>query len=120
MIVKTTIALDDGRISDLLCSALEGGSNYWVRKITDEDFKGAEWASEAPMTGGSFVLLHDDPETDDMTGRTLINRDVCEHGLQVMAEKYTTHFADLIGENDDATTADVFLQCCVFGEIIYG
>jgi hypothetical protein len=30
------------------------------------------------------------------------------------------HFADVLNENDDAGTGDVFLQCCLFGEIIFG
>jgi hypothetical protein len=27
---------------------------------------------------------------------------------------------DFIDENDDAITADVFLQFCLFGDVIYG
>jgi hypothetical protein len=26
-------------------------------------------------------------------------------------------FADFLKEDDDATTGDVFLQCCLFGEV---
>lgn len=37
-----------------------------------------------------------------------------------MQEKYPQHWADIINESDDANTADVFLQCVVFGEVIYG
>jgi hypothetical protein len=37
-----------------------------------------------------------------------------------MAREYGRHFSDMIAENDDATTADVFLQCCLFGELVYG
>jgi hypothetical protein len=43
-----------------------------------------------------------------------------ESGLQVMADKYPKHFADFMSEEDDCVTADVFLQCCLFGDIIYG
>ena len=119
MRVQTTVTIDDKRVTDMLTNALEGGSTYWARKITNERFEGAEFASEAPMAGGSFILIHD-AESDDMPGRTLINREVCEIGLQEMAEKYPRHFANLIAGDDDAETADVFLQCCVFGEIIFG
>ena len=41
-------------------------------------------------------------------------------GLEVMADKYPNHFGDAIAGNDDATTGDVFLQCCVFGDVLYG
>jgi hypothetical protein len=37
-----------------------------------------------------------------------------------MAADYPRHFADLVNENDDADTGDAFVQCCVFGEVIYG
>jgi len=41
-------------------------------------------------------------------------------GLQIMADKYPHHFRDAMAENDDAITGDVFLQCCLFDEIVYG
>jgi hypothetical protein len=41
-------------------------------------------------------------------------------GLEIMATKYARHFADLVSENDDADTHDVFLQCALFGEVVYG
>ena len=37
-----------------------------------------------------------------------------------MAEKYPRHFTDMIQEQDDATTADVFFQCVVLQDVIYG
>lgn len=37
-----------------------------------------------------------------------------------MAEKSPRHFADLLSEDDDATTHDVFIQHVLFGEVIYG
>lgn len=43
-----------------------------------------------------------------------------EKGLQVMADKYPRHFNDIITENDDAETADVFVQCAVLGEVVFG
>ncbi len=27
---------------------------------------------------------------------------------------------DMLAENDDATTGDVFLQCALFGELVFG
>jgi hypothetical protein len=37
-----------------------------------------------------------------------------------MRDQYPRHYADLVEENDDAITGDVFLQLAVFGELIYG
>lgn len=41
-------------------------------------------------------------------------------GAKIMAQKYPRHFKNWIEETDDSITADVFLQCCLFGEIVYG
>lgn len=41
-------------------------------------------------------------------------------GLDALAQHYPRHFADLINENGDALTADVLLQCCLFGKLVYG
>lgn len=54
----------------------------------------------------------------DVTKR--LNMRAVAAGAAVMAEKYPEHFRNFMDENDDAVTADVFLQCCVFGEIVYG
>lgn len=45
--------------------------------------------------------------------------DVIAHGLDVLASYYPRHFADLVNENGDSMTANVLLQCSVFGELIY-
>ena len=37
-----------------------------------------------------------------------------------MAEKYPRQWKKFIDENDDADTSDIFGQCVVYGEIIYG
>ena len=39
--------------------------------------------------------------------------------MQLMAKDYSHHLDDLMQENDDATTADVFLQLSLFGEVMY-
>lgn len=43
-----------------------------------------------------------------------------QNGLDVMARDYRRHFDNFIDESDDGTTADVFLQCCLFGKVVFG
>jgi hypothetical protein len=43
-----------------------------------------------------------------------------KRGALVMAKKYPREWFNLVNDNFDATTGDVFLQCCVFGETLYG
>lgn len=109
-------------IKDLLCNAIEGGSNYWCAEInrqggiTQEE---APYRQDVPFVRNGFLEVKENNE--DGEGRTfdlyVFN---LLRGLELMAEKYPHHFKDFMDENADATTGDVFLQCCCFQEIIYG
>lgn len=73
------------------------------------------------VTGNAMCFLVIDPDDDDVkpewkdvTFITLGN------ALQLMAEKYPHHFNDMMVENDDIITADVFMQLCLFKEVVYG
>lgn len=123
--VKHEISLD--RISNLLCSAFEGGSNYWyqIQKFvqpkaltfrTDEDqvYRHLDY----PLNDGGAVIVGD-MEDEDSEPKRLDLKSI-QKGLQIMAEKYPRHMGDFLNDNDDAETGDVFLQCCLFGDAIYG
>lgn len=40
-------------------------------------------------------------------------------GLDALASRYPRHFADFLIGAADRITGDAFLQCCLFGEIVY-
>jgi hypothetical protein len=65
--------------------------------------------------GGSIGIVSTEPSS------TVFRLDLksIRRGLEDLATKYPRHFADLVNENTDAITADVLLQCCLFGELIY-
>jgi len=113
------------RVQDLLCSAFEGGSNYWYEIISYNYPKGETRQSlnirhqhiQLPFKGGSITIRSS--ETDDEPNY-ILDLNAIEKGLQLMATKFPDHFADFIKEQDDATTGDVFLQCCLFKDVIYG
>ena len=63
--------------------------------------------SEAALQSGQCMLNAPEPiSVDDWA--------------QIMADKFPRHFANILNENDDAETGDVFLQCCLWGDIVYG
>jgi hypothetical protein len=132
--VKTELPLT--RVADLLCSALEGGSNYWYsieefikpEKINFDLFKndsilgGPEVFRHIhyPVSpGGALIIVDKEEEDKDNRVKHRLDLNSLERGAQIFAEKYPRHFADFMNENDDAITGDVFLQCCLFGEIVY-
>lgn len=114
----------------LLCNAFEGGSNYWyfIEKFqypkgkTRKDFEYPHL--ELPIKGGALTIK--DMEGDQGTGEHAkaklyrLDLKALERGWKIMHDKYPHHYADAITGQDDATTGDVFLQCCVFGDVIYG
>lgn len=108
------------RVSGLLCTAFEGGSNYWylIEDFENPDNVPVEFRHvELPFVGGAVLVS----VPDDGDGKVYrLDRAAVERGLAVMAEKYPRHLLDFIEENDDADTGDVFLQCALFGEVIYG
>lgn len=114
------MTLSDDRIANLLVGAFEGGSNYWIEwaEIQAGPVVGTVWGERqpfygAPFSGGAIVVQpFEDPSA-------ALDRTAIQRGLKVMANKYPHHFADALTEHDDATTADVFLQCCLFGELVY-
>ena len=119
------------QMRDLLVSAFEGGSNYWVdiKKLeyppgkSHSDYKNFLKDGESfwppiyvvPFEKDGAVVLKD-IEDDEHT----LTLPKMEEGARVMAKKYPSHFSNLISDNADAETADVWLQLSIFGEIIYG
>lgn len=127
--MKITITKDIElqRISDLLCCALEGGSNYWYMieaykqpmmwDFDSNETEGKHYAQDYPLNAGGALKISDMEDDDKIYW---LNMDAIKKGLQVMADKFPVHFGDFLGEDEDAATGDIFLQCCLFGDIIYG
>jgi hypothetical protein len=110
-------------VAGLLCDAFEGGSDYWAyisRRVPPTEWtytedEGRHYIHLIPLNpGGQLVFTEPDGKEYYLTQASV------QHGLQIMSDKYPRHFADAINGNDDAETGDVFLQCCLFGEVIYG
>lgn len=119
--VEVTIKFDIERIKDLLCAAFEGGTGYWCsirgykypngKTKDDYEFRHCEVVPD----GGTMILVETEENREwELTQERLM------FGLKVMSTQYPEHFNDFLRENEDATTGDVFVQCCLFGTIIYG
>ena len=123
--VTTTVVVSDQRIQDLLVTAFEGGSNDWYviksfnyPKGQTKESLGIEFPhAELPLKEGGSLTIGD---LSNKKVNKILDRAAIVRGLKLMAEKQPRHWTDFMDENDDAITADVFLQLAVFGEVIYG
>ena len=96
--------------------------------FSDCECREDKWAKALMFGKGVVVcdLYDDDAEDFDGNGKFpesakhRITMDNVRKGLELMQEQYPRHYADLVEENDDAITGDVWLQLAVFGDIIYG
>lgn len=119
-----------GKILSLLCCALEGGASYWAPQVEEGEpsrdpsaMDGIEdywhWSQKWPATGGWITITEVDPDTGQGRNHRL-DRDRVRSGLRLMAENSPGHFSDFMSGDEDGETGDVFLQYCLFGEIVYG
>lgn len=123
--VKTAISSET--IMYQVISAFEGGITYWAdtadivtpdrSTLKEQPF----YANQSLYEGDFKISITQQEEHIKGAGRdVLLTPENVQSGLDVMASKYGRHFADMMNENGDAITADVFIQCCVFGDLVYG
>lgn len=130
---EVVIYLSDEIRADLLCSAIEGGSNYWYYlpdismcdkyKTKGERVPLVDLIMKAILAGEKIPVTdreEDDCEKDGEHRLGYISMENIKRGEQLMFEKHVQDYADAKDENHDANTADIWLQLCVMGEIVYG
>lgn len=124
----------DYRLWCQLTSAFEGGSNYWIQGagVVDEDKtdgKEGVYLQDWPFLGAAIlIIVVEDPgktkRPPHVKGVWRLDREALIQGAKVMADlalgKGGHHWHDVVQDNGDAITGDVFLQCCLFGEIVFG
>jgi hypothetical protein len=126
--MRTTPNVPAQKISDQLTASFEGGSNYWLQSaaLMKADNKPTDrpWYSCPEVFEGAFEvqLGYDDPsEYEGLgNGRKVITDADVRSGLDVMRREHPKQFAKVMTGDGDADTADAFLQCCLFGEVVYG
>lgn len=111
--IRSHIKLED--IADLLDSASRG-IEYWAGQ-NDLGFDSA--VKKALSEKGTEI--QDWEGGDDLNPKIyVLDIGKIKRGLTVMAKKEPSHFADFVGGDYDQVTGDVFVQCCLFGEVLYG
>lgn len=117
--IEMDVTISQQDIDNLMCTALEGGINYWCReaKVVGE-FLG-EYGSEQISRGGSLLLR--DAETDERWELTLekflkgIELYIKENGRVMIEDFKLMDYGEL-----DAGDADCIVQYALFGKLVYG
>lgn len=74
----------------------------------------------APFLAGGSVILYVDPsDAPGGVDRVVLDLAAIKRGVEAMHDKAHRHFFDMVEGDDDAVTADVLVQCCVFGDVVY-
>jgi hypothetical protein len=116
-------------INDLICTALEGGINYWCSSaeivkdkptktfvgVSAEDQTNVHYASDVIGYGGKLTLT--DAEDPDETWELDLPKML--KGIKRYCEDRNESLSDLM-DNHDAETADCIVQYALFDEIVYG
>ena len=72
---------------------------------------------DSPKNGMMDEWTKDEPK-ENGTLRLLLTKEKLIRGVQIMAKVLPKHFHDWMNETDDADTADAYLQCCLFPDMI--
>lgn len=115
------------QIADQFSTAVEGGISYWASGFNlvepeRKTLKEKPWYADPKLYEGEFRIRIIQQE-EHLAGAGLeffLTRETVQSGLDVLATKYGHHISDIVGESGDADTADAFVQCCLFGDIVYG
>lgn len=123
IVVPVEIPLE--RLQDLMILCIEHagyGSFNW-----HDHSKGHESCGDIihylPLTEDGAIYFKDKYEEEDEEGSSeefILDRAAVERGLTLMAQKYPHHFQNFVTEADDVIIGDVFLQCALLGEVVYG
>jgi hypothetical protein len=123
-IVNATFKVSRRQVANLLsCAFGSQNSRFRVVELVEPhsfQFRSIEQLThrvvDYPLNeGGSLGVVSTEPASDVFR----LDLKSVGQGLDALATKYPRHFADLVNENTDAITANVLLQCCLFGELIY-
>jgi hypothetical protein len=109
-------------IADQIVTALEGGVGYWLESF--KPVKGQErattvqpWYDDEKVWASDFLI---EAKVIDEKKKYQFTPESINKGLKWMAANQGKRIQEILDESGDADTADVFLQACLFEDIVYG
>lgn len=113
--INVPVKVQPHTVYDLL---IDGDWHYWVETVRWRT--GYSAADDADIlteaAKGEAVWFYVDTQLRPFQ----LDGTKIQRGLELMARDYPHHWHDVVTQNQDAITGDVFLQLCLFGEVRYG
>ena len=142
MEITVQVHIDDETIEGLLVDAFAGAARAWCTDLRVCRFpKGKSysdyewWTAGVPMDPGGVLKFKDpegepDPASVGKDGYYTLTLGKIKRGLKRLAHDSgrprseggipARHYDNIISQNHDWETANVFLQYCVLGRIVFG
>ncbi len=112
-------------------SAFEGGSNYWLNalEIRKRVKEGTEYtySHQLPFLEGCALILHDTDGDYGWEKPFVLDLEAVRRGIALTGKRTYYHCNQSVNlltdcliepKDPDACTGDMFLQLCIFGEVI--
>lgn len=123
---EITARLTQQDVDDIMVSALEGGINYWCRRVVVQGKYLGEYASDQISRGGQLAVWLEEPFEDDKTCY-MLDLDKFLAGFKQWLENCYAN-CDVVDSTDgsvdcgqiDATCADEIVQHAMFGDLVFG
>lgn len=125
--MEIVISVTDEVITDIIVTALEGGSNSWYylpdlnnvkRRFPNQEREQTPLPiliAKAVLKKQERVQVFDLEDENEQLGELSI--DSIKKAFQLLSENYKSTLASLLNETYDADDADVFFQLAVMGEL---
>ena len=115
--INVVVDVSDTVLDDILTTAFEGGSNYWLDSVTIKDKPDTPhknlYNSEIVSRGGTLMCYNE----DELEGKLLTKKRL----LNAIEWYIKDNGGDLdFLEDHDAQDSDTILQYALFGDVIYG
>lgn len=124
--INVQVTITEEMIENIIVGALEGGSNYWymlgegIPPRDEERTPLSVRISKKIIEDPNYRLPIHDAEDPDGEPIGYLTQEGMLNAFKIVSEKYPWHYQNVMTECGDADTDDVFFQCAVLGDIIYG
>jgi hypothetical protein len=131
--IKIVTELSNQDLADLVVTAAEGGINYWcqgINRLTPRMAEHGPWYGNAEFYASDFRILveYDDPDLPEGNGqglKVITNADFQRgiHTLGLLGDQRSglcQAHVNIVNGDYDAADADVWFQCVVFDDVVYG